>query len=222
LRSVGIDSNCAPTLDVAGPDTHPFLQNRCYGKDPATVAALGRATADGFLDGGVLPVMKHMPGHGAATQDSHFDLPCVDVGAETLQEREFAPFAALNDVPLGMTAHLVYAALDDQPATQSETVITHIRDQIGFYGLLMTDDISMQALSGTLAERSKTSLAAGCDVILHCNDTFAERREVAGAAGEMTDAAQLRAMAALDQRKDPDQIDIPALEDELEALLAIE
>ena len=219
LRDIGVDSNCAPMVDVADSQTHDFLRNRCYGTDPTVVAALGRAAADGLLDGGVLPVVKHMPGHGRATADSHFDLPSVDAPRRCLDIQDFAPFKALNDLPIGMTAHLVYDAIDDAPATLSKPVMDVIRKDIGFDGLIMTDDISMKALSGDLSTLSRTSLAAGCDVILHCNGTLSERREVAQAAGEMTDIAQKRAERALQMRKIPDKIDISAYDAELKALL---
>jgi beta-N-acetylhexosaminidase len=219
LRDIGVDSNCAPMVDVADSQTHDFLRNRCYGTDPTVVAALGRAAADGLLDGGVLPVVKHMPGHGRATADSHFDLPSVDAPRIGLDTQDFAPFKALNDLPMGMTAHLVYDAIDDAPATLSKPVMDVIRKDIGFDGLIMTDDISMKALSGDLRTLSRTSLAAGCDVILHCNGTLSERREVAQAAGEMTDIAQKRAERVLQMRKTPDKIDISAYDAELKALL---
>ncbi len=219
LRRVGLDSNCAPNLDLVFDQTHPFLRNRCYGSDPSVVADLGRAMADGMLAGGVVPVMKHMPGHGRSGLDTHFDLPAVRADLKDLAAADFAPFAALRDMPMGMTAHLVFSAFDDRPATLSVQMVRLIREQIGFGGLLMTDDISMQALSGSLAERSAAALGAGCDVVLHCNDTFKERCEVAEAAGAMSAAAQARAEAAEAARKAPDQIDIPALEAELEALL---
>jgi beta-N-acetylhexosaminidase len=219
LRQLGIDSNCIPNLDLATPETHDFLANRCYGDDPDQVAAVGRAVADGLLDGGVVPVMKHVPGHGRATMDSHLDLPVVDARLEVLRETDFKPFALLGDLPLSMTAHLVYSALDPLPATLSPAVMRMVRDDIGVDGLIMTDDISMKALTGTLADLSRTALAAGCDVVLHCNDTLAERRVVAEAAGEMVDAAQKRAEAAMTWRRKPDVIDIPALEAELETLL---
>ena len=166
LRSLGIDSNCAPTVDVIGPDTHPFLHNRCYGEDMASVVSIGRAVANGLLDGGVLPVVKHMPGHGRATSDSHHDLPRVSAPADDLQTIDFAAFRALNDLPMGMTAHLVYEAIDDQPATLSPRMMRLIREEIGFENLIMTDDISMKALRGTPAESTRAALAAGCDVAL--------------------------------------------------------
>ncbi|MEY8830807.1 beta-N-acetylhexosaminidase [Sedimentitalea sp. XS_ASV28] len=220
LRDYGIDSNCAPMVDVAGPQTHAFLRNRCYGEEPGQVAQLGRAAADGMLAGGVLPVVKHIPGHGRATQDSHFDLPHVSVNAEALDDTDFAPFRALNDLPMGMTAHLVYDAIDPQPATISPRMISVIREQIGFDGLIMTDDISMKALTGSLGDLSRAAIAAGCDVILHCNGTLSERAEVAEAAGRMTDAAQHRAEAALAARRDPSELDIPACEADLHRLMS--
>ncbi len=219
LRDCGIDSNCAPMVDVATDETHPFLRNRCYGTDPDTVAHLGRAAADGMLAGGVIPVLKHIPGHGRATLDSHFDLPRVTADLKSLGSRDFAPFRALNDLPMGMTAHLVYDAIDDRPATLSPKVMNVIRKEIGFDNLIMTDDISMKALSGSLAQISRQALAAGCDVILYCNGTLDARREVAEAAGEITIAAQTRALRALNARVTPDDIDIPALHAQLGTLL---
>jgi beta-N-acetylhexosaminidase len=219
LHDLGIDSNCAPMVDVAGPHTHDFLRNRCYGTAPDVVTALGRAVADGLLEGGVLPIVKHIPGHGRARLDSHFDLPHVGEGLSDLTSCDFAPFRALNDLPMGMTAHLVYDAIDDAPATISPKMMSIIRDDIGFAGLIMTDDISMKALQGSLGDLSKASIKAGCDVILHCNGTLKERAEVAAAAGEMSDPAQARAEAALAARKPPAALDIPSAEAQLKALL---
>jgi beta-N-acetylhexosaminidase len=222
LHAVGIDSNCAPMVDVAGPQTHEFLRNRCYGTDAVQVAALGRAAADGMLAGGVLPVVKHMPGHGRATMDSHFDLPLVGAAHADLTTRDFAPFKALNDLPMGMTAHLVYDAIDPRPATLSPVMMQLIRDEIGFDNLIMTDDISMKALEGGVDQISRDALAAGCDVILYCNASLEDRSLVADAAGEMTDAAQTRAERALSMRVTPDEIDISALTAKLDALLGEE
>ncbi|MEQ9693488.1 beta-N-acetylhexosaminidase [Shimia sp. SDUM112013] len=219
LRALGIDANCAPLVDVACAETHPFLKNRCYGMSSDLVASLGRAVAEGMAAGGVYSVLKHIPGHGRAQADSHLDLPRVSADRAAL-DRDFAPFKALNDLPMGMTAHLVYEALDEAPATTSQVMMGLIRDEIGFDGLIMTDDISMQALSGPLATRSRDSIAAGCDVVLHCNGDFAEMQEVAAASGEMTEAAQTRAQAVLDRRPQPETVDIPAFTAELEALLA--
>ena len=217
LAALGIDTNCAPTCDIAGPETHPFLRNRCFGTTAAAVATNARATAEGFLAGGVLPVIKHIPGHGRATADSHLHLPVVTAALDDLRATDFVPFAALKDMPMAMSAHIRFTALDDAPATQSAAVIRLIREEIGFAGLLMTDDITMQALSGTLAERTAASLAAGCDVVLHCSGARAEMEPVAAAAGRMDAAAAARAAAAL-ARRTPAQIDIAALEAEFEDL----
>ncbi|SMO78438.1 beta-N-acetylhexosaminidase [Thalassovita litoralis] len=219
LRDLGIDSNCAPLVDVAGPETHPFLQNRCYGMDADTVTRMGRAVADGLLDGGVLPVLKHIPGHGRAVADSHLELPRVDADPADLATRDFAPFKALNDLPMGMTAHLVYSQIDPQPATTSPVMMRLIRDEIGFDGLIMTDDISMKALSGSLGDLSASSRAAGCDVVLHCNGTLSEKQQVAEAAGLLDEDGQRRADAALAVRKSPENVDIPALQAKLNALI---
>ncbi|WP_415402700.1 beta-N-acetylhexosaminidase [Tateyamaria sp. SN3-11] len=220
LKALTIDSNCAPMVDIVVKGTHEFLRNRCYGTSPNDISLLGRAAADGMLDGGVLPVLKHIPGHGRTDLDSHFDLPRVDVSLDTLRETDFAPFRALNDLPLGMTAHVVYEAVDEAPATLSRDMMDLIRSDIGFDGLIMTDDIGMKALSGSVPDIARGALAAGCDVILHCNAPLADRIASATAAGQMSDAAQARADAALAARHTPDDIDIADLNAELEALLA--
>ncbi|WP_264213251.1 beta-N-acetylhexosaminidase [Leisingera thetidis] len=219
LHGLGVDSNCAPIADVACAATHYFLKNRCYGTDTATVARLGRAVAQGHLDGGVLPVLKHIPGHGRATADSHLDLPRVGAPAEALEQTDFAAFRALNDLPLGMTAHLVYDAYDSRPATTSPRMMQLIREEIGFDGLVMTDDISMKALKGSLTDIARDSIAAGCDVVLLCNAALKDRIAVAEAAGAMTEAAQSRAERALAARKPPADLDIQAAEDELAAFM---
>lgn len=220
LHDVGIDVNCAPLADIAEDATHPFLQNRLYGRDVASVVAAARVCAQAHLAGGVLPVLKHIPGHGRATTDSHLRLPQVDAPRAELDALDFAPFKALHDLPMGMSAHIVFSAIDpDAPATTSPKMIKVIREDIGFEGLLMTDDLSMEALSGTVAERATAAITAGCDVILHCNGNPDEMQSVAHAAGEMTPAAIARAKHALDQRKTPENIDIPSLEAEFETLL---
>ena len=218
LRAVGIDANCAPVADIAGPQTHPFLRNRCYGQDVETVVEIARAVADGHLAGGVLPVVKHMPGHGRSQNDTHLDLTTVSVPRAELAATDFAPFRALADLPMAMTAHIVFSAYDSRPATQSPAMISAIRDEIGFQGLLMTDDLNMQALSGDLASRTALSMAAGCDIALHCKGDLAEMQSVAAAAGPMTPATLARAAAALDQRQAPEAVDIAALEAEFSAL----
>ncbi|MEH7826799.1 beta-N-acetylhexosaminidase [Gemmobacter denitrificans] len=219
LRDAGIDGNCAPCLDLATDQTHTFLRNRCYGEAPAIVADLGRATADGHLAGGVLPVMKHLPGHGRATGDTHHDLPTVSADADTLQATDFAPFRALADLPMAMTAHIVFSAYDSAPATCSPQMIRLIREDIGFHGLLMSDDLNMQALSGTLAERAARAIAAGCDIALHCKGDLAEMQQVAAAAGQMGAEAMARAAKALAARHAPEPADLVALRAEHDALL---
>ena len=214
LRAVGIDANCAPTCDIAGPRTHPFLRNRCLGETVETVVQNARATAEGLLAGGVLPVLKHMPGHGRAEADSHLHLPTVSAAADDLRQTDFAPFTALADLPLGMTAHIRFAAFDTAPATQSATMIDLIRRDIGFAGLLMTDDIGMQALAGGFAERASASIAAGCDVVLHCNGTLADFAQTVEATGRLGPAASLRAAAALRWRHAPEPVDLADLEAE--------
>lgn len=220
LRAVGIDTNCAPTCDIAGPLTHPFLQNRCLGQDTASVIANARATAEGLLAGGVLPVVKHIPGHGRAVADSHKDLPVVEAPKADLTASDFAPFKALSDLPLGMTAHIRFTALDDAPATQSAKVIAMIREEIGFGGLLMSDDIGMEALAGGFGTRAAAALAAGCDLVLHCKGDMSAMEEVALAAPVMSDQAIARGEAALDRRQPPESVDMAALDAELEALLS--
>ncbi len=216
LRAVGIDANCAPCLDLARPETHPFLRNRCLGEDAVTVAALGRAVADAHLAGGVLPVIKHIPGHGRAVTDSHLALPRTDADPADLFATDFAPFAALADLPLAMTGHVVFDRIDPGvPATASATVIGLIRRKLGFGGLLMTDDLSMQALSGDPGQRAGAAMAAGCDVALHCNGRRAEAEQVVAAAGALTPAATTRAIRALSMRRAACEVDIAALEADL-------
>lgn len=221
LRSYGIDSNCAPLVDVASDRTHPFLRNRCYGTDPGLVAQIGRAVADGLLAGGVVPVVKHMPGHGRAVTDSHKETPRVTVSRADLAQ-DFAPFQALNDLPMGMTAHIRFDALDDLPATLSPRVMQVIRNEIGFDGLIMTDDISMQALAGDPADIAARSIAAGCDAVLYCNAPLTDKIRVAEAAGQMDTQAYRRANQALAARQSPqtpETVDIDALQAKHNALL---
>ena len=215
LRAVGIDANCAPVADIASAATHPFLRNRCYGSDAQTVIAIARAVADAHLAMGVLPVVKHLPGHGRATADTHHDLPTVTADLTDLTASDFAPFRALNDLPMAMTAHIIFAAVDaTRPATQSPDMIKIIRDVIGFAGLLMTDDLNMNALSGDLADRTARSIAAGCDIALHCKGDLAQMMAVATAAGDMSAGASRRASQALARRAAPLAVDIAALEAE--------
>ena len=218
LKQLTIDVNCAPMVDVPRDETHAFLKNRCYTSDIEALSEIGRAVANGLTDGGVLPVVKHMPGHGLATLDSHEEAPIVDLEPEELVEKDFAPFKALNDLPMAMTAHIRLSAVDDAPATLSKDVIRLMREEIGFEGLIMTDDISMKALEGSVAEITRRALDAGCDIVLKCNASLSDREACANAAGQMTDAGHKRAEAAVAARKRPDEIDIDLLEAELEAL----
>ena len=218
LRGLGIDGNCVPTLDVARPDTHAVLRNRCYADNPARVAEIGQAVVQGCLQGGVLPVIKHMPGHGRATMDSHLELPRVEAVPSELDRIDFAAFRGFSQAPLGMTAHLVFSAFDPRPATVSPGMIARIREDLGFAGLLMTDDISMQALSGSVPERGAAALAAGVDLVLHCNGDLSEMAPLMERVGPMTAPAQARATAALQHRSDPGPVDIAGIEAEFEAL----
>ena len=221
LLSVGIDANCAPVGDLITPSTHPFLKNRCYGSDPAQVSAIALAVARGHLAEGVLPVAKHMPGHGRTTVDAHHDLPTVTAPRDQLLANDFAPFRALRDLPMAMTGHLIFTAFDDQyPATQSPTLINLIRNDIGFRGLLMTDDLNMNALHGTLASRTSAAIAAGCDLALHCKGDLLEMQSVATAAGDMSQVTKTRAHAALAARQVPEPVDIAAMQAELSAMMA--
>lgn len=220
LRALGIDANCAPVADVAGDQTHPFLHNRCYGQDVQTVIEIARAVAEAHLATGVLPVVKHIPGHGRSGADTHHDLPRVMAPLTELIATDFAPFQALSDLPMAMTAHIIYDAIDPaHPATQSPAVIAMIRDQIGFDGLLMTDDLNMQALSGDMGQRVTQSLQAGCDLALQCNGDPAEMLAVARAAPQISTAAQSRAKAALACRRPVPELDIAALAAEFSAIM---
>ncbi|MDJ0983278.1 MAG: beta-N-acetylhexosaminidase [Kiloniellales bacterium] len=194
LRAIGIDVDCLPLLDLRLPEGHGIIGDRALGSDPEQVIALGRAVCEGLAAAGVISVIKHMPGHGRARVDSHEALPRVDAPLETLRDSDFRPFKALAAAPWGMTAHIVYTAIDpDRPATTSPKVISEIiRGEIGFDGLLLSDDLSMKALSGGLGERAGAALAAGCDVALHCNGEPAEMEAVAAAASPLTPAAEAR------------------------------
>src|SRR5450759_3457153 len=212
LAAVGIDVDCLPIADVPVSGGDPVIGDRAYGTEPGKVAAIAAAVAQGLQAGGVLPVLKHLPGHGRATADSHAKLPIIDTDRATLEATDFAAFRPLAGLPLGMTAHVVFSAIDPvAPATTSVTMVQEvIRGFIGFQGLLMSDDVSMGALSGTIAERSRAAFAAGCDVVLHCNGELGEMTAVASEAPALTGAAAGRADAALTVRSAPEEFDVDA------------
>lgn len=208
LHDVGIDVNCAPLLDVAHKGLTDAIADRTIGRDAATVAGLGHAVRKGLTAGGVLPVIKHLPGYGRAAVDPHESLPVVRADLKTLAE-DFGPFHAHADALMGMTAHLTLEAVDrERPVTFSRAAIRLIRDVIGFRGLLMTDDISMGALSGSVGDRTEASLAAGCDVVLHCNGDMDEMEEVASAAWLLENRALARAEAVDAAPRTPEEIDL--------------
>jgi beta-N-acetylhexosaminidase len=199
LASLGVNVDCVPVLDVPDPRGHEIIGDRAYGQTPDEVAFLGRAAAEGLIAGGVLPVIKHIPGHGRAMADSHLELPVVEASYEELDGRDFPPFRALSDMPMAMTAHVIYTAIDKKrPATTSKKAIRKvIRGALGFDGLIMSDDLSMKALSGGFTDRARDALAAGCDVVLHCNGDMAEMRGVMEGTGALKGRAARRAEAAL-------------------------
>jgi beta-N-acetylhexosaminidase len=220
LRDVGIDVNCTPLADVARSGTHPVLLNRLYGHDPETVAEAALAVALGMMEGGVVPVLKHLPGYGLGEVDSHETLPRVTADEGELRRIDFAAFEPLAHLPLGMTAHIVYEAFDpDRPATLSPRMVRLIREEIGFGGLLMTDDLSMGALPGPVGARAARARAAGCDLILHCNGDRGEVEDVLSEAGRMDDDALARGEAALALRDRVEPLDMEAAEAELADLL---
>ncbi|HEX2137729.1 MAG TPA: beta-N-acetylhexosaminidase [Microvirga sp.] len=223
LLSVGITVDCLPVLDVPVEGAHDVIGDRAYAKDPATVAVLGRAAAEGLLAGGVLPVIKHVPGHGRAFADSHLALPVVDAPRQELEAHDFAPFRVLADMPLAMTAHVVYTSLDpDRPATTSPKVMAEIiRGHIGYDGLVMSDDLSMQALSGSYRDRAEAAFAAGCDMALHCNGMMEEMTAVAAGSPVLAGDALRRADAALRRiRHEPEPFDPVDARARLDAALA--
>ena len=224
LRAVGIDVDCVPVLDVPVAGAHDVIGDRAYGRDAETVAVLGRAAAEGLIAGGVLPVIKHIPGHGRAGADSHHDLPVVTASREELERQDFVPFRHLADMPLAMTAHVVYTALDpERPATTSPVIISDIiRGHMRYDGLVMSDDLSMNALQGTLAERAEAAFAAGCDMALHCNGRLDEMEAVAAATPELAGEAARRAEAALGRiRHVPEPFDPVEARARLDAALAV-
>jgi len=222
LRQLGIDVDCAPVADVPIAAADPIIGDRAYGVDPGKVSVLAGAFAEGLMDGGVLPVLKHIPGHGRATADSHQTLPVVTADRATLGATDFAAFRPLRALPMGMTAHVVFTAIDPvAPATTSANIVRNvIRDSIGFAGLLMTDDVSMRALSGSLGERTRAAIAAGCDIVLHCNGDMSEMRAVAAEAPVLRGKPAQRAEASLAMRRLPTPIHLAAQRAEFSKLMA--
>jgi beta-N-acetylhexosaminidase len=221
LTEAGISVDCLPLADVPVPGADAVIGNRAYGTEPGKVAAIARAVTDGLDQGGILPVLKHIPGHGRATADSHFGLPEVAASRAELEQTDFAAFQPLSDLPMAMTAHVVFNALDPaHPATTSATIIEQvIRGSIGFQGLLMSDDVSMNALAGSIAARTQAIFSAGCDLVLHCNGKIDEMREVARHSPELTGKALQRATAALASRRPVQAFDRQQARAALEALI---
>lgn len=221
LSRLGISVDCLPLADVPVAGADAVIGDRAYGSEAAKVAAIARAVTTGLEQGGILPVLKHIPGHGRAAADSHIELPSVDAPENELDRTDFAAFRPLADLPMAMTAHVVFTALDPaHPATTSATMINKvIRGSIGFQGLLMSDDVSMNALAGTIAERTAAVLAAGCDMVLHCNGKLEEMCEVARATPELMGRAKERAAAALASSRTPLPFDRTAARAELDALI---
>lgn len=223
LFALGIDVDCLPVADLRHPDGHGIIGNRAYGSTPGPVAALARAAAVGLMEGGVLPVLKHIPGHGRAPVDSHEKLPVVTASRAELEAADFAAFRELADLPIGMTAHVVYADIDpDRPATTSPKVMEEvIRGSIGFEGALMSDDLSMGALAGDMAARCRDASAAGCDLLLHCNGRMDEMMIVAAEAPALEGEPRARAARALALRQPPDAVDAKALRARVASLLQV-
>jgi beta-N-acetylhexosaminidase len=221
LDELGINVDCLPLADVPVAGANAVIGDRAYGTVPDKVVAIARAVTDGLAQGGVLPVLKHIPGHGRATADSHIGLPTVDTPAAELARTDFAAFSPLADLPMAMTAHVVFSALDAaKPATTSATIISQvIRGAIGFQGLLMSDDVSMNALQGSIAERTRDIVAAGCDMVLHCNGKLDEMRQVAGETPLLAGDALARAERALASRRTPEPFDRKAARIRLDELI---
>jgi beta-N-acetylhexosaminidase len=221
LKDIGVNVNCAPVLDVPVVGAHDIIGDRAFSKEPSTVIELGGVTVDSYLDGGVLPIVKHIPGHGRASADSHLALPRVAASRDALSVHDFAAFRGLNRAPVAMTAHVVYEAIDDsRPATTSSTVIENvIRGEIGFKGLLISDDLSMAALEGPVGTRAKDALRAGCDLVLHCNGKLGDMKDVAQHVPPLAGRSLQRAEAALAQLRAPLAFDIERAEARLNALV---
>jgi beta-N-acetylhexosaminidase len=223
LFRLGITVDCLPVLDVAVAGADQVIGDRAFARDSATIIDLGREVIDGLMEGGVLPVMKHIPGHGRANADSHTALPRVSASRAELSASDFVPFRGLAHCPMAMTAHIVFEAIDPaRPATISPRVVNEIiRGEIGYDGLLISDDLSMQALAGTIAQRTKAALFAGCDIALHCNGRMDEMLEVASDMRQLEGQSLKRAEAALGHLIEPGSFDAAAAEDRLSELLGV-
>jgi beta-N-acetylhexosaminidase len=223
LADLGIDVDCAPVLDVPIAGAHDVIGDRAFGRTADLVITLAGEVIEGLLDEGVLPVIKHIPGHGRAMVDSHLALPVVDTSLAELETQDFPPFHAHRHAPWAMTAHVVYTALDrDRPATTSKIVIDKvIRGAIGFDGLLISDDLSMKALGGSFEERTRASLEAGCDVVLHCNGDMAEMVAIASQLRPLSAAAEVRVARGLALKRQRTSFDRMAVAARVEALLGL-
>jgi len=223
LRDLGITVDCLPVLDVPVDGADPVIGDRAYGNDPGRVTKLARAACHGLLEGGVLPVVKHIPGHGRARVDSHHACPVVETETDELSRTDFAPFHALAAMPWAMSAHIVYRAIDmTAPATLSRGVISEvIRGVIGFDGVLVSDDLSMHALGGDIAERAGRALAAGCDLVLHCNADHSEMEAIVTGVGSIStlSAERLARAEAMRHRFETQKFDRREAEEEFDALL---
>lgn len=222
LYRLGITVDCTPLADLPVAGAHDIIGDRAFGKTVPQVIALARAMADGLIDGGIVPVLKHIPGHGRANADSHEELPIVKESLDVLRKTDFAPFAALADLPMAMTAHVLYTAIDDQRmATVSAKAIELIRREIGFDGLLMSDDLSMKAMQGDFTRRARDTLAAGCDVVLHCNGDMAEMKAIAAGISNLSGDALRRARTAMESVGYPQDFDRERARHERDHLLGL-
>lgn len=221
VSDCGVTVNCIPMLDVPQPDADPaVIGDRAYAKHSDTIISLARTAMEGLKEGGAMPVIKHMPGHGRALCDSHHELPVVGASKDDLRTVDFAPFKAFRDAPMGMTAHVVFEAYDNEPATTSKSVIDQvIRGEIGFDGLLISDDLKMKALGGSFESRTRRAIDAGCDIALICNATMEEKISAAKAAPALDGQSANRAQTAMAQLKTPERKDVAPLYAELNALL---
>ena len=216
LQEVGIDVNCAPIADILRADTHPILANRCYSTSIDEVVQVSRAVANGLIDGGVLPILKHIPGYGRAVVDGHEELPNVSERFDVLKVTDFLAFKRLADLPISMTAHVKYTDIDSLPTTISKKIIKMIRDEIQFKNLLITDDISMRALAGSISERAELSLKAGCDIVLHCNGELDEMVQIAKVCGYLSGSSKRRSEIALNCRKPSNNVNIEEIKSEFD------